>query len=94
MDLSQLSYSLLEEAITKGTITVENRVINLTGTQIISVLKYILDKNIETKREEEINIPTEMFSSPYKIEEEYEIDPISITNRILDKYGNLKEGKE
>ncbi len=64
MDLSQLSHELLEEAITKGTITVENRVIQLTGTQIISVLKYILDKNIEIKKEEEVNIPTEMFYHP------------------------------
>ncbi len=60
MDLSQLSHSLLEEAITKGTITVENRVISLTGTQIISVLKYILDKNISVEENVETNIPKEM----------------------------------
>ncbi len=62
MDLSALTQSLLEEAITKGTITLENRVIKLTGSQIITVMKYILDKKVSSvSKEEEMDIPVEMF---------------------------------
>jgi len=61
MDLTSLTNTLLEEAITKGTITLENRVIQLTGTQIITCMKYILERKVSsTPVEDEVDIPLEM----------------------------------
>ena len=70
MNLQDLSNTLLEEAITKGTITLENRVIRLTGSQIISVLRYIHGKNIIQENIQEGNVPIELFigSKPTPIE--------------------------
>ncbi len=63
MNISLLSEQLLEEAITEGTITLNNRVLELTASQIITVIKYILDKKVSSSAVEDgIDIPQEMLS--------------------------------
>ncbi len=63
MNLSQLSYDLLQEAITKGTMTLENgTVYELNTSQLITITKFLIGNSSTLPNEsiEEENIPDEM----------------------------------
>ncbi len=69
MNLSQIAYELLQEAITKGTMTVNSKVYILTTSQIITITKFLIGStsSIPDTESKEDNIPEEMlFSDIYK----------------------------
>jgi len=81
MNLTQLSYELLQEAITKGTITVNSKVYILTASQIITITKFLIQSTPPTFKvpEQEENIPEEMlFSDMYKYKVVNPIEPFEI----------------
>ena len=64
MHLSQLSHDLLKEAITQGTITLQNgNSYKLTSSQIITITKFLIQSTpptLKIPQEDEDNIPEEM----------------------------------
>ena|SRR5436190_4662694 len=63
MNLAALSYELLTEAITKGTITLQNgTVYELNTSQLITITKFLIGNTLSTtiKDSQEENIPQEM----------------------------------
>jgi len=67
MNLSQLSYELLQEAVTKGTMTLENGTIyEITSSQLITITKFLIGNTSPTSNteSEDDNIPEEMLLFP------------------------------
>src|SRR5712664_2586841 len=70
MNLTQLSYDLLQEAVTKGTITLENgTVYEITSSQLITITKFLIGNTSPSSNteSEEDNIPEEMLLFPSMI---------------------------
>jgi|SRR6266853_3797184 len=69
MNLTQLSYELLQEAVTKGTMTLENGTIyEITSSQLITITKFLIGNTSppSNTESEDNNIPEEMlfFTQP------------------------------